>query len=205
MTEAPNDSLPPVKGLVLLGGLSRRMGEDKADQSYHGQPQALWAYQALQAVCGEVFLSTRPGQAYDWLADQPVIRDSYHNVGPAAGLLSAADEHPGAAWLLLACDMPLVDRETLSKLLAGRESNYDAVAYRHANGVPEPLCAVYEPVACQILKGRVKAGQSPSLRALLLQLATRWLKPADDGLLVNANDPVRRAELAARIAQRHYD
>jgi molybdopterin-guanine dinucleotide biosynthesis protein A len=205
MAPTPDISLPPLYGLVLLGGLSRRMGRDKAEQSYHGKPQGVWAYEALQAVCDQVFLSARPNQSYAWLQAQRVIRDSYHNIGPAAGLLSAADRLPEAAWLLLACDMPLVNRTVLCDLVAGRADDYATVAYRHADGTPEPLCAIYEPTACQLLKGKVEKGQGPSLRALLLSVGTRWLKPCDGDRLGNANDPAGRAELAAQIAQRYNE
>ena len=97
MAESTDSDLPDLKGLVLLGGLSRRMGADKAQLSYHGQPQALWAYEALQTVCASVFLSAGTNQDLAGLQDLPVIRDRYHNLGPAAGLLSAADMDPNSA------------------------------------------------------------------------------------------------------------
>ncbi len=199
MSRRTDPPLPPLWGLVLLGGLSLRMGADKAQQSYHGEPQGLWAYKALQSVCPQVFLSARPGQDYYWLAQCPVIRDRYHNLGPAAGLLSAADAHPQAAWLLLACDMPLVDEATLSAVVRARGGVATAIAFRHPSGAAEPLCAIYEPPACQHLRARVEEGQGSSLRALLEVGATRWLQPPDPGRLLNANDPARRAELTARL------
>ena len=199
MAETSQSHLPTLKGLVLLGGFSRRMGADKAQLSYHGQPQAQWAYEALQAVCGEVFLSARDDQDLTGLNGLPLIRDRYHNLGPAAGLLSAADTDSQAAWLLLACDMPLVNRDTLSALVTARDGEATAVAYRHPDGVPEPLCAIYEPAACPVLRARIDGGEGASLRAALLALHTRWLQPPDPDVLRNANDPGERDALQAAL------
>ena len=175
------------------------MGADKAEQRYHGRPQGLWSYEALQRVCESVWLSARQEQDFAWIGERPLIRDGYHNLGPAAGLLSAADAAPDCAWLLLACDMPLIDQETLQVLAAARARKAPAVAFRHPNGTPEPLCAVYEPVVCQALRSRIQDGLGSSLRALLEAADTTWLTPPDPARLANANDPAARAALRRQI------
>ena len=175
------------------------MGDDKGALEYHGRPQALWAYSLLQGVCEEVFLSLRAEQRYPWLPEGRVIEDVYHNLGPGAGLLSAARAWPQAAWLLLACDMPLIDLATLEGLVRGRQPDTAALAYRHSDGTPEPLCAIYQPPACRMLQARVQANQGASLRALLEDAPTRWCKPPDASRLANANDPEQRAALGARL------
>ncbi|MEJ2005277.1 MAG: NTP transferase domain-containing protein, partial [Cyclobacteriaceae bacterium] len=58
-------SRPVVKGLVLAGGQSVRMGRDKGSIDYHGMPQREYAAGLLSKVCKEVLISARPGMEFD--------------------------------------------------------------------------------------------------------------------------------------------
>ena len=103
-------------GLILAGGHSQRMGQDKSALSYHGKPQAEHVRDLLKNVCAEIFISARPGQlAYD----MPVIEDvpPFVDIGPLGGILSAMTTHPGVSWLVMACDLPFADEKTLCYLI----------------------------------------------------------------------------------------
>ena len=52
----------PLFGLVLAGGASTRMQQDKAALAYHGKPQLNWAYDLLADLCAATFISVRPDQ-----------------------------------------------------------------------------------------------------------------------------------------------
>jgi molybdopterin-guanine dinucleotide biosynthesis protein A len=139
----------PVYGLVLAGGRSTRMRSDKAALSYQGHSQLERAMALLGAQLPRTFVSVRAEQADDPLrARFPRIIDRQQNIGPIAGVLAAQAEHPGSAWLVLACDLPLLDAPTLAHLLAERDPRRVATAYRSSHdGLPEPLCAIYEPAS----------------------------------------------------------
>lgn len=191
--------VPPLYGLLLSGGASRRMQQDKAALAYRGEPQLLRAWRLLQAVTEKTFVSVRDDQRDDPLRrGLPQIVDSYEAMGPAAGILSAQASHPGAAWLVLACDLPLLDAATLQQLIAARDLNGDATAFTSSHdGLPEPLCAIWEPSSHALLKSRLAAG-SYCPRKALIQSRTRLL-PAPGAALDNVNTPEEREAMQHRL------
>lgn len=162
-------SAAPLHGLVLAGGRSTRMKRDKAALVYAGAAQLERAWELLEPYTAQRFVSVRADQAGDALrARYPQIHDRLENVGPAAGILAAFDAHPGAAWLVLACDLPFLDRDTLAQLVAQRDSTRAATAFRSAHdGLPEPLCAIWEPASRAALAAGVTAGRSCPRKFLL--------------------------------------
>ena len=180
----------PLYGLVLVGGESRRMGRPKWALDYHGEPQAHRVARLLGAVCDRVFLSVRPGQDADGLPDLPALPDRFPPWGPAAGILTAMEAHREAAWLVAACDLPFLDTPTLAALVAGRDRLRIATAYRSAHdGLPEPLCAVWEPRARQRLLQAASVGMACP-RRVLHESRPRLLDLGDARALDNVNIPV---------------
>ena len=140
------DSPPqaPLWGLVLAGGESERMGEDKGLLDYHGLPQVVRVRLQLQEFCQQVFVSMNATQARSApYATLQKIVDHEPRRGPASGLLSAWNAFPMTAWLVVAVDLPFLDRETLQALVAGRDSTLLATAFQHPDGPLEPLCAIW--------------------------------------------------------------
>lgn len=139
----------PIFGLVLAGGKSSRMGQDKSQLVYAGKPQFQAAYELLERVCEKVFVSSRKDQfeaSVFGRYPQVVDLESYAGHGPLSGILSAMKAHPQAAWFVLACDLPFVTPETLKYLIDNRRPDAVASAYRSSSdGLPEPLCAIWEP------------------------------------------------------------
>lgn len=180
---------PPVFGLLLCGGASRRMQRDKAQLHYGGEPQLVRAWRLLQAVTARSYLSLRAGQLADPLrAALPHIVDRHDAIGPAAGILSAQQAHPEAAWLVIACDLPLLGETTLRQLLDARDANADATAFASgADALPEPLCALWEPSSHASLARQVSEGRCCPRRTLL-QSRTKLL-PAPGDALANVNTP----------------
>jgi len=187
----------PLLGLVLTGGQSRRMGRDKALLEFDGLPQAERAARLLETCCSEVLLSARPGQDRQALG-RPVLEDRFLDFGPAGGILSALEERLEAAWLVLGCDLPFVTPELLAALLAGRDLWRPATAFRDpASGLPEPLCAVWEPRSRVDLLGALAAGTSCP-RRVLGTCGARLLELPDPRALENVNRPEELAAARAR-------
>src|SRR4029077_759704 len=113
---------PPLYGLVLAGGRRKRMGRDKAALAYRGCTQLEWDMALLSAHVARAFVSLRADQRSDPVrARFAHITDAHENLGPIAGLLAAQAQYPEAAWLVLACDLPLLDEATLARLLHARD------------------------------------------------------------------------------------
>lgn len=120
----------PLYGLVLAGGRSTRMKSDKAVLVYHGRPQAAHTLDLLSAHCDRVFLSCRADQgSVEGLSHLPQLHDTYSNLGPLGGILTAMEAHPDAAWLVAACDLPYLDHSALNTLVAGRDPASMATAF----------------------------------------------------------------------------
>ncbi|HKP98234.1 MAG TPA: NTP transferase domain-containing protein [Fibrobacteria bacterium] len=184
------DALPPLYGLVLGGGRSARMRADKASLVYHGKPQTDHCLNLLAAHCARGFLSCRADQAgLPGFAGHPQIHDSFHDMGPLGGILSALKAHPGAAFLVIACDLPFLDGPSLAALAAGRDPSAIATAFAGPQGgLPEPLCAIYEP-GCYP-RALELMGQGISCpRKVILNSSSRILPAPDLRSLLNANDP----------------
>jgi molybdopterin-guanine dinucleotide biosynthesis protein A len=198
-------TVPALFGLVLAGGASTRMRTDKAALDYHGQPQLRWAFELAMKVCTASFVSVRPDQRDDATrASFPQIVDRQPGIGPIAGISAALLEHPKAAWLVLACDLPFLTEGTLQHLSARRDPHKIATAYRSAHdGLPEPLCAVYEPASRGAILAQVASGRNCP-RRFLQDHDVMLLDPRHARALDNANTPedasAARTALAARGA-----
>lgn len=179
---------PPLFGLVLAGGASTRMRTDKAALQYHGQPQLQWAFELVSKFCAASFVSVRPDQRTDAArAAHPQIVDRQPGIGPIAGISAALLEHPKAAWLVLACDLPFLTEHTLEHLIAQRDASKVATAYRSAHdGLPEPLCAIWEPAAREPVLAYLASGkQCP--RKFLINSDTKLLDLPERQALDNVN------------------
>lgn len=189
-----------VYGLVLGGGASRRMRHDKALIDYHGEPQLLWTWRLLATLLPRVFVSVRTEQRDEPLRrGLPQIVDSVADAGPAAGILSAQALYPEVAWLVVAVDLPRLDAATLQHLLAMRDPAREATAFiSHHDGLPEPLCALWEPASHARLLARVQAGK-PCPRKALIEADTRLLQPLAAHALDNINTPEELASLRVQL------
>ncbi len=180
----------PLSGLVLSGGYSRRMQADKAGLLVHGETQLGRVVRLLREVCGNTFVSVRADQRDDPLRRQyPQIVDTLENAGPAAGILAALTRHPDHAWLVVAVDLPRMTADTLRHLVRSRDPAAMATAYRSSSdGLPEPLCAIWEPSSLAPLSAFISTGrQCP--RKFLLNLPARIIDLEQSDALTNMNTP----------------
>ena len=191
-----------IKGLVLAGGRSRRMGSDKALMTREGKSQLERAVELLQKYLPEVFVSARAEQSADEERSRyPLVIDQYDGIGPIAGVLSAMDEDPLSSWLVLACDLPNIDGETIAKLLEFYSGQHPFVAYKSSHdGLPEPLCAIFTPACRPIIDGFVADGMVCP-RKMLIRSNTLLLEQPNPAALDNMNTPDDLIGTGVRIAR----
>jgi molybdopterin-guanine dinucleotide biosynthesis protein A len=163
-----------IVGLLLLGGMSTRMGSDKALLQIPTKAQTLLERNLglLSSVCSSVVVSVRDDAQLqrireqlggDWPSDRVhlVFDAPNRDIGPAAGLLAAHDSLPDTTFLVLAIDFPLVTSSALSTLLAAHTAAHGSpvTTYMHASdGAPEPFMAVWTPPALQRIRQNVESG-----------------------------------------------
>jgi molybdenum cofactor guanylyltransferase len=180
----------PLYGLVLTGGRSSRMGQDKAALRVGGRSQLEHAMALLAPHVARAFVSVRADQRADPLrAGFEQIEDTREDLGPIAGIIAAQERFPQSAWLVLACDLPLLDAATLDFLVRARAPGRLATAFRSSrDALPEPLCAVYEPASRAALAAYVARGRNCP-RRFLMGADVQLIDEPNPRALDNANTP----------------
>jgi molybdenum cofactor guanylyltransferase len=194
-----------MNGLILAGGNSSRMGQNKALLSYHGLPQVVYLAQLVAPFCQQVWASCKVGQQSPlqeagytgaFVLDQP----EWGDIGPMNGILSAF-AHENTDWLVVACDYPLLNATDLAYLLAHKNDAAPAVAFRNDAGYTEPLVGLYKSRAYPLLLTAHQA-QRYSLKHWLEAQAATLLPPTRPQALAQANTP---QEMEALIALIHHE
>lgn len=182
----------PLYGLVLAGGRSARMGREKAELRYHGSMQSEHCLSLLASICEQAFVSCRKEQSEQpAFLGLPQIHDRFGGAGPMDGILSAMETYPHAAWLVLGCDLPFVGRRIIEHLVRKRGAGRKATAFRRTDdGLPEPMCAIYEPAIFPVIKCLMEEGRASPRRALAESDAL--LIDPEAGSLIHVNSPGER-------------
>lgn len=195
-----------VTGIILAGGLSRRLGRDKAVEPINGQPLIGRVMDALSRIADElVVVVNTPQRGRELpLPDSVVVAvDIYPNAGSLGGIftgLSAASNQWG---IVAACDMPFLNLDLFSHLLSFRES-HDAVV-PVLNHRPEPTHAAYSKVCLSAIETRLEAGDLKIARFFddvrVKYVSQREVEEIDPGRLsffnVNTEEDLTRACLLA--------
>ncbi|WP_250254298.1 NTP transferase domain-containing protein [Chryseobacterium sp. Marseille-Q3244] len=192
------NTIPRINGLVLAGGKSVRMGKPKDLLQWHGKEQRYFAADLLAPFCDEVFISCRQDQLDNFDPDYNALTDTFLNMGPFGGILSALRAQRDKAWLVVACDLPLLDPKSLEFLVQSRNPEKIATTYESPfDGLPEPLITIWEPKSFPLLLNFLGIGNTCP-RKVLINSDTLILKPDNPDALMNVNTP-EDAEKAQRI------
>lgn len=174
-------------GIVLAGGMSSRMGTDKALLQRDGHTQLQHSVDLLsQAGCDKVVVS-RNADGF--------IHDHYRDAGPLAGIHAALCAEPDAGrYLILPVDMPKLPVAALSLLLAQN---------RNCTLGQGPLpCLIHnQPSLVKMLADNIEAGNL-RIRHWLKQLNTESVAVAQPQWLTNTNTP---AEWQSATGSSHSD
>lgn len=176
-----SSSINQLSGLVLAGGNSSRMGQNKALLPYEGHPLYRRTALMLSPFCRSVYLSVHPNvmSAYpDW----PCLYDDLNlsQQGPLTALLSAWKNFPRANWLLLACDYPKLDSSTIQLLISSWQTDRP-IALCSSDQRANPMFAIYPASSYQELKKFYeKGGQSLRL----------FLEAQNSPLITSINAPI---------------
>lgn len=158
------------------------MGTDKGLLDYHGKPQREYLFDLAKKYCSEVYFSCRAEQQFS----ENTIVDKYE-LGPMGGIWSAFDFDLNTAWLVIACDMPLIDENSFQTLVNHRNKEKIATAFLNPEtNAPDPLFTIYEPKAFPLLLKYIEAGNK-SPKVFLQNNATEIIVSANLSLLTNVN------------------
>lgn len=201
--------------LILAGGRSRRMGQDKIWMALDGVPLVERVVRRVLPVAGEILFSANAPERFAALAcalsqqgvPAQVVADLYPGAGPLAGIhagLTAARHD----WLLaLAADMPFVDLalvEGLAGLAAGADAVVPQMPHPETGALTwEPLHALYRRSCLPAIAARLAAGErrvqcflpDVQVRAVAAEEIARFDPAGLSFFNVNTPDEWQRAQL----------
>ena len=172
MPPAPQSQHTAVtRAAILAGGLSSRMGREKALLPFQGVPLITRIASLLRPLFPDLTVVTANPEVAR-AAGCPSVADVYPGCGPLGGIHAALGEDTRPC-LVVACDLPFLNAAFL-RHLCGLWNGHDAVV-PFSDGGPEPLQAVYGG-ACVTTFGRHLAAAAtgtrvPSLRRIMTEVS----------------------------------
>jgi len=165
----------PLKAAILVGGVSRRLGRDKALVTVGGLPIVERVRRSLLTVTERIFVVGKDGERNP-LPDLPFVTEDHPVRCALAGLVLALETAGAERILVVGCDHPFLAPPLLALLAApGR------AAVRLSGGPDrlEPLLGCWNsPVALPVLKQRLEEG-SLSLAGAIAALESELIPPQE--------------------------
>lgn len=191
-----------VGALLLAGGRSRRMGQDKVLLPYEGGTLLSHAAAVLGGFEEKLLSVGSNGYALPgWRTVPDVILDR----GPLGGIYSALRCCRSDALLVLPCDLPFFTRQAAEYLSSFADEAWNAWVMRGRDGQLQPLCGVYTVACLSMLEQMLEEG-SCRMSVLLERADAHILSAADtpfsDRVFCNINTPQEYRSLKAAPAGR---
>ena len=183
-----SNNVPELKALILGGGESRRMGKDKSQLELYGLPQEKYLKFLCELLGIDTYISKRKGQVTE---SDKIIYDAFDEKGPIIAIASAFKFDPNSAWLVIACDLPLLNLTELQHLIEKRDPQKIATAMKsEQKDYPEPLICIWEPKANSFVSEHIARANFCPRKLLEAQIRTvKAVIPLEDKSLANANTP----------------
>ncbi len=171
-----------ITGIVIAGGKSSRMGQDKATIKYKGIRLIDYAINILQKYTQNILISSNNHISN---IKHTVIPDKYKNIGPISGLYSCLKASKTELNIIIPCDVPDLNHR-LYKILIENSKNVDAVIPRLPNGKLEPLIGCYKKAILPIIKNCINQNDY-KLVNLLLKIKVKYIEIDDIEQFKNIN------------------
>jgi molybdopterin-guanine dinucleotide biosynthesis protein A len=184
--------------VVLAGGLSRRMGQDKRLLRLWGSEQPTLLEHTVRIVarlCPDVVVVLNDPQEWASLPAR-LVPDVYPDGGSLGGIYSGLLAATYDYALAVACDMPFLNPELISAMLA-RPRDYDVLVPRSLNpGAArnaldlEPLHAIYRNTCLGPMRATLESGRR-QVAAFFPQMHVAYVEPEE----IRRYDPAGRSFL----------
>ena len=138
-----------VTGIILAGGKSSRMGENKALMKLGEQTVIERVVDLMSGLFPEVILSTNSPEEYEFLG-LPMYRDEFVHRGPLAGIHSGLKNSKTDQNFIISCDIPLLASELIQAIMDFRTEQ--PVTVCRAEGFVQQLAGRYSKTVLQLAK-----------------------------------------------------
>jgi len=149
-----------ITGVILAGGLGRRMGgADKGLQDLRGRPLVAWAIERLAPQVDHLLISANRNLAQYAAFGYPVLPDEIPGfAGPLAGLHAALSHADTALVASAPCDSPWLPGDMVVRLLAALQESTADLAVAHTPERAQPLCCLVRRSVLPQLTSYIAAG-----------------------------------------------
>jgi len=144
-----------VSAIILAGGQSRRMGQDKALIDFRGRPIIAHVIDTLRGLSSDVIVVSNRSGVYDSFGAR-VVSDYEPPAGPLGGIAAGLSAARRDLTIVVACDMPFLNSRLLRYLIE-QAVDADAVVMQ-IEGKFEPLHAVYRRACLTAINQHLTAG-----------------------------------------------
>ena len=172
-----------ITGIILAGGKSARMGEDKALKLHQNKPFISYIIESLEHFTSKIIIVS-DHKSHEQFA-YPRISDCIPNKGPLGGIYSGLLQSSTEKNIILSCDIPFVIPKVIQGLLNEYQKSFDAIVYRS-----NPLIGIYNRSIISKIKLPLLSGEL-SIRKNLVALHTKYIQsdPEHMKYLQNINTP----------------
>lgn len=172
-------------GLILCGGKSSRMRQDKSSVLFQGKPLLSYATNLFDRLGVDFHLSINSSQA-QLKEHYSCIEDAFEDKGPLGGILSAM-KILGKNLLVIPIDMPHLNQSLLNHLIDARDT-HEMVRCFQLNGRLEPFPSIWKASSNDRLEQFIREDQL-SLQECIAQLPHELIDCDDSTSFRNMNSP----------------
>ena len=175
--------------VILAGGASRRMGQDKARLELEGESMLARLCRQLSPFRERLLSANDPALAEG--LPLRLVTDLYPNSGPLAGLHAALSAAEKPALFCVSCDLPNYTPALSAFLMARFPEDADVMVCRDKSGRVHPLCGIYTKRLLPILESQLKA-EDYRVRSFLERVRCAYLDTGaffPDSIFFNMNTP----------------
>jgi molybdopterin-guanine dinucleotide biosynthesis protein A len=175
-------------GVILAGGLGRRIGGGKAMVNLRGRPLISYPLEAVWRALGSAAIVAKIDSPLPNLPGVTVWHEPDTPHHPLVGIVHALGLAEGRSVVVCGLDFPLVDAELISTI-AGADARGAPAVVAAGEGRLQPLVARYEPAALAPLASALEAADDIRLTDAVAALEPRAHVVADPESLFNVNSP----------------
>ena len=151
-----------IAAIILAGGLSSRMGEDKGLIDLNGIPMIGHVINTLKEITDNIMIISN-NDAYKQFG-YPVYSDIISNKGPIGGIYTGLIKSSSETNIVISCDSPFVTASFLNILLT--KSNGHEVTISSYNDRIHPTIGIYKPSIVSTIKQQIDSNEFKLMRII---------------------------------------
>ncbi len=167
-----------IGGIILAGGKSSRMGQNKAMMKIADKHLIEYVYDIINKFTNQIIISSNNDE-YSFLSCK-TVPDLYQNIGPVAGIFSCLKKAKYEKNIVMSCDTPFVSEKIIKEIIQ-KSSNYDVTIVRNGDFI-EPLIGVYNKSIINIFEKAILE-KNYSIRRVIKQSNINIIDLQEDNLV----------------------